>query len=171
VFAQTLAAAEYPLRSAHIRPIWNSRALSSKGRNRPPERIERRKTLCNRTQLTSRDSSNDFFYNFLGGAYFCLAVNPAAEFLFGNQRSIFPPKPNQTECDRFAFNSEWRCSVTNKISQRIRLTELPRILPLVRHRDDMVVYHVETLAVPHLPSSCPHRWTPCSSSHLLASRK
>jgi hypothetical protein len=34
----------------------------------------------------------------------------------GNQRSIFPPKPNQTECDRFAFNSEWRCSVTNKIT-------------------------------------------------------
>src|SRR5271166_5460505 len=74
--AQTLAAAEYPLRSGHIRPNWNSRALSSKGRNQPPERIEREKNLCNRAQLTSRDSSNDFFYNFRRGAYFCLAVNP-----------------------------------------------------------------------------------------------
>ena len=34
---------------------------------------------------------------------------------------------------------------------------IPRILPLVRHRDDVLVYHVEPFAVPHLPGARLHR--------------
>ena len=33
----------------------------------------------------------------------------------------------------------------------------PRIFPLVRHRDDVLIHHVEPFAVPHLPAVRPHR--------------